>query len=338
MSASFNEHDIDWDRLGRYLARESSATEAAEVEAWLAADPARRDMLESLRSAWETAGRPPAPMTNVDGAWVRMSRAVDAHEARRVRTLHPRVGSLLRVAAAIVILAGAAVVWRETRPSTPPPPRISSGQNYITAPGAQRSITLPDGSQVLLGVASQLRFTSAYGAPIREVALDGEAFFRVRHDAAHPFRVWTAAVVIEDLGTEFTVRAYDTAPTARVVVTSGSVSVHRGTDSVVARAGEEVLVGAAIRAQPTDSVAALAWTRGQLVFHNATLQQVADELKHWYGVDVRITTPALAARHITTTFTGEPIDQVLTVIATQVSGRFERDGNVVTLREAGAPK
>ena len=59
----------------------------------------------------------------------------------------------------------------------------------------------------------------------RNIFLDGEAYFVVKHDPARPFAVHAGHAVVRDIGTQFAVTAYFGAPTTRVVVAEGEVSV-----------------------------------------------------------------------------------------------------------------
>lgn len=77
---------------------------------------------------------------------------------------------------------------------------------------------------------------------------------------------------------------------------------------------------------PTDE---LAWTTGRLVFRDAALPEVADALRRWYGVDLRVIDPALAGRHLTASFQGEPVGEVLRVIGLALGGRIDRRGDTV---------
>src|SRR2546422_9703492 len=50
--------DIDSLTLARYLSGELGPTEAAEVERWIAADPAHRELADSLRKIWSPSALP----------------------------------------------------------------------------------------------------------------------------------------------------------------------------------------------------------------------------------------------------------------------------------------
>lgn len=117
------------------------------------------------------------------------------------------------------------------------------------------------------------------------------------------------------------------------------------TAAVLLRAGDRGLVaqstaGPGRRAAPRVSKLApatgpadeLAWTTGRLVFRDAALPEVADALRRWYGVDVRVTDPALAGRHLTASFQGEPVGEVLRVIGLALGARLDRRGDTVFVR------
>jgi transmembrane sensor len=164
----------------------------------------------------------------------------------------------------------------------------------------------------------------------------------VTHDTLRPFRVHAGSTVIEDLGTEFAVRAYEPARSVRVAVASGSVAVRRGTNptpSVVLSPRDVAIVGDTGEVRLTrgaDLSQYTAWTGGRLVFDDTPLAQVAEELERWYGVEVRVTDTALLSRHLTTAFDSETLDEVLRVIGMSLDVRYVRKGNVVEFTGSGA--
>ncbi|NUQ13192.1 MAG: hypothetical protein HUU26_12835, partial [Gemmatimonadaceae bacterium] len=63
--------DIDWDRLARYFAGESAATERAQIERWAAKDPSNQRVVESARRRWEAARD--RTQWDTDAAWTRLA-------------------------------------------------------------------------------------------------------------------------------------------------------------------------------------------------------------------------------------------------------------------------
>lgn len=338
----------DWEAIARYLAGESPSAEATRVSGWLDANPDERVLLERLDQSLDTAsqmGEGHGGIIDVEAALARVhARITDPVQGQPRLTLVPGAGAARRSrrgVLTIALLAAAAagfVVVSVRRPPALTRSTVVATQTYETAIGERRSLVLGDGSKVLLGPASRLDVSAGYGATARAVELHGDAFFDVRHDPSSPFSVRVGRALIEDLGTIFTVES-DNGVAASVAVVSGSVRIRAAgspeTAGVVLGAGDRGAVDDAgtaradARSLRDDD---LAWTSGRLAFRNAPLTRVAGELRRWYGVTLRIADTSLADRHVTASFNGEPVDQVLKVIALTLGARAERHGNEAVLR------
>lgn len=100
--------------------------------------------------------------------------------------------------------------------------------NQLVIPFGNRSkATLGDGSVVWLNSGSRLVYPSQFSGKTREVALYGEAFFEISHNAEKPFIVKTSALDIQVLGTQFNVSAYTDNNTIQTVLEEGSIAIRR---------------------------------------------------------------------------------------------------------------
>jgi ferric-dicitrate binding protein FerR (iron transport regulator) len=207
------------------------------------------------------------------------------------------------------------------------------------APGQRRTLRLPDGTNVLLGPASHIRYTSVRGGS-RTVSLTGEALFHVKHQPDRPFIVRVAGATLEDLGTVFVVHAYPGAP-ARISVASGQVALRAtapgaGDAATVLDAGASATLDA--RGQPdvvrdtAEVTEAFAWTHGTLHYRAAPLTDVAADLGRAYDLDIHVADSALGARVVKYTVDGEDARTALDVLVATLAGvQYERHGRVVTL-------
>ena len=321
----------DWDKLGRYLAGEAPPEEAAEVRRWLDANPADADAITAMDAA--IRGMRPQPHVDVDAALVRVKTRMKAATpapagaANRVTGWGRRLGAAeaLAAAAAVILVAGV-TLWRSRGPARVNVSEIPTAM-HATAVGERRNVRLADGTEIMLGPASRI---TARG---RDVALEGEAFFRVAHDVARPFTVRAGNAVIRDIGTEFSVHD-DGDNRVRVVVSEGSVQLGNSRDSVLLGHGDVgVLQSGRLAAERGVATAEdLAWTTGKLVFRDAPLAEVTADLKRWYGVELRVTDSALLRRHFTGSFTTEPANRVFDVLALALGARAERRGDTVYMR------
>jgi transmembrane sensor len=207
-----------------------------------------------------------------------------------------------------------------------------------TGVGESLTIRLADSSLVTMGPVSTIRYsTSATG---RSVALvDGIADFSVVHDVTRPFRVRAKNALVTDIGTEFVVRAYAADSGVDVSVNSGIARVSGGaSDSVELRAGQVAVVTANSRvAKRTDTSAQtlMGLVHGRLVFDDVPLSTVAAELGRWLDVQIRIPDRQLAQLRLSARYNhGQTLSSVLDAITATHPVRYQRSGNVVTLRPA----
>jgi transmembrane sensor len=322
--------------LGRYLAGESTPDEAAQVRRWLSEDPSRQTLVQTLeRSTTELRAKAPA---NLDVAAALTSLTARMNEPR-ILTFRARAeawsaewgSTIVRIAAVLLLAVGGTALWQSFSSSLAPERR------YATAVGHTNTITLSDGSRIILGPQSRITVLGGYLASGREVELTGEAFFDVRHNPAMPFRVRVGSAVIEDIGTTFDVRADGTGE-VQVVVASGSVSLQDTTQrhqSAMLRAGDRgtLVRGAAPQVQHgADTALDLAWTQGRIRFDNAPVSRVQAELRRWYGIELQMADSALAARHVTASFSTEPGDQVVKIIALTLGATVEQRGDTALMR------
>lgn len=277
---------------------------------------------EGPRRAWRT-----------EAEWNRLARRIDETAARRPRSRWPlRAGG---IAAAAVLIVSVALTWRSNpfatnRPST-------EQQLATTAAGERQTIHLPDSTTVELAPSSTLRYRISSTA--REIELDGMARFVVTHDAQRPFTVKAGRARAEDLGTTFTVRAYQTDSLVVLAVTEGVVALSGDSTRTALRveAGAVATVGHSGRAIADDSRDATletAWASGSLIFRDATIGDVARELSRWFDVDVRVADDMIVKRKITASYASPTLDGVLDAVSLSAHVRVVRSGRAITLSAA----
>lgn len=339
--------DEDYERLARLLSGEAGDAERAATELWVAAEPEREALMVQMVEDWRVSG---VEAGDVEAGLARLKGRIAREREKPVIPIRTtktapwwRVnGPMLRAAAFGVIVLGAGLLWVQ-RGSNEAPASLaaSSAVRLSTAIGERRVIDLVDGSQITLGPSSSAVTRVGEAGP-REVELVGEAFFRVTHDETRPFVVTTGQGVIEDLGTEFTVRAIGGETPLQVAVSEGSVSVRRdktsARDEVVLQPRDMLTLpdtGEAVVARNVDIEPFQAWTTGRLVFRNATFADAIVELERWYRADFRIGDQELLRKHLDVEFSGQSLDEVLSVIGRILDVRLVRRGDAV---EVAAPE
>ncbi|MEX3776250.1 FecR domain-containing protein [Pseudomonas sp. MYb118] len=155
---------------------------------------------------------------------------------------------------------------------------LPNSYEHFEASTATRQVTLGDGSKVELNLGTELTFSN-YKDQRRVTLKKGEAFFSVRHDAAHPFIVKAAEGRIRVTGTQFNVWMYE--DQVRVNLIEGSVLVSSNDD----------LPGDGLRLEPSMQArykhgdftpqisqtyandTSLAWRQGKLVLDDLALSE-----------------------------------------------------------------
>jgi len=262
-----------------------SADDEAGLEVWLSQSLAHKAAYWRLESIWERADR----LNALRPLLVQGTRVTPA----------PRRRSLLfGIAAAIVAAVAIGANFAMLR---------AGATTYSTPIGGREIIRLSDGSRIELNTDTVLR-TRFSGGKRNVELVKGEAFFQIKHDAAHPFVVLAANHRVTDLGTKFLVRedggrlkvvllegsARLTSANARntagaAILTPGDVAVATARDLSIARKSMEELKSG------------LSWQRGVLVFHHATLLEVATEYNRYNRQKIVIADTAAGARVINAT-------------------------------------
>jgi len=362
MTSSHGFHDTpDWDALARYRAGESTPDEATSVAAWLAEHPLDDAMIAALDAAvgahFGTDDMSALPV-NVEGALGRLHQRMSesAPAAPRLTVLRGGAASappkrqrsrVIGGLAAAAAIAAIAVVINQRSPSpspsvvasTNPASTATAAREYRTAVGVVDSLTLSDGTRVLLAPSSHLTVPAAYAAGTREVLLEGVARFSVRHNAAAPFAVRAGNAIVRDIGTQFTVRApAEATGQTTVAVSEGQVSLSASTPNATPTAlsagdrGEVKSDGAVVARRGVVRSDDDAWIRGVLVYDAAPLALVRDDLKRWYGLDLQADDTLLSTRRLTATFEKQDADQLLRTLGLALGMSAQRSGNTVTLR------
>jgi len=186
---------------------------------------------------------------------------------------------------------------------------------HTTAFGEVKTVTLSDGTKVMLNANSALRVsTDTPKDSMRSVWLEGEAFFSVTHTQDNrKFIVHTAHdLQVEVLGTEFNVNSRD--EKATVVLNSGQVKVYLSESDQeqsqwVMKPGELIEYEAdnqRIDQKEVDTLLYTSWRNNLLVFKDTSLEEIAHLMGDNYGYEVQFGRDSLAQL----LFTGSvPADQ-----------------------------
>ncbi len=155
--------------------------------------------------------------------------------------------------------------------------------------GKISTLTLPDGTLIMLNANSSISYPSAFGEHSREIKLQGEAYFEVAKDKSRPFSVHTGELTTTVLGTHFNVAAYPNLKAIKVALLEGKVKVinTRTKQTRTLKPSQMAVYSPAedrISLRDFDAKAIVSWHNGTLYFENADFNEIATQLKNRYGI------------------------------------------------------
>lgn len=315
-----------------------SADEQKRLGEWLERSPAHRQELDSLAKLWgriNVLTELTVPLGQLDAPgrtafWVRGGSG-------------PRF-AFAGFAAMVIVSLLAFFVGPDSLTRT--------NGLYSTAIGELQSITLADGSEVVLNTNSQIRVS--YTEQYRDLQLlQGEAHFVVAENEAQPFRVYASGRRIEAIGTAFDVRLRD--GDVRVAVLEGKVALayqdpvvaenpssgnamvekslgtlEAGQAGVITEGTEtgvntDAAAGSTLQQIETPNVERLlAWRLGTLAFSGESLEAVVSEISRYTTVHIEISGPAVRAIRIGGQVPVGQTDAMLAALEDNFGFRVER--------------
>ncbi len=322
-----NIEDFNRELLARYLSNELNSREILEVEHWLNQTEQNREELEQIRKMLlkvDTFYK--AKNFDSGKAWKNVHSQITRQQLKVIQPKKRRKEVLLQFYkyAAIIVIAillgtmgyylgiknQVSVVYGE----------LISGKKQVV-----NEYTLPDGTLVALNSNSQLTFPKHFKGDVREVTIQGEAFFDVTPDPEKPFIINAGNAQVKVLGTSFNVNAYPENETVEVVVKTGKVQLIRKiqgnnsetSDKVFLVPGDKgTLINESNLIEKTENKNPnyMAWKTHDLIFDDVPLSEVIQCLEKVYHVDIRVTEPGMNNLLLNAHFNKKPVDFVMDVV------------------------
>jgi len=208
-------------------------------------------------------------------------------------------------------------------------------QNTLWVPaGESYKILLSDGTEVWLNAATRLRFPSRFYGQQREVYVEGEAYFKVAKDAAHPFIVHTALTQVQVLGTSFNINTYE-AGNVKTALVEGKVLTKSNDGKSMEltpgyAANYEVAKGFVSGVFDQDDV--LSWINGVYYFHNIPVADLAVAASRCYGIKIVLNKNDFAGRSVTGLLDKNKLTDFLSDLKTTARLDYYYSGNELYLK------
>jgi transmembrane sensor len=354
----------------RKLSGEASEQDLKELEKFFDKDDLFRKKYELLKAHWDNKN---SISTDIDAALQKIMLQIKNQkntnkEVNPIVTFHKKSGvikfllRLSKVAAILILcLAGAYFIYQKTTPDSFG--KIASKETFQiqqTPKGGKSTITLSDGTKVILNAETRLKFPQKFSGVTREVYLTGEAFFNVTHNAKMPFIIHTDKMNIKVLGTEFNVKSYPSDSTSETTLIHGLIEVTlkgRPDDRIILKPKEKLIVSNSSTEKTSSeiktnsqinsvkllisnlhyiskldsAVVETSWVDNKLVFQDESFGNLAADMSRKYDVNIQFSNDAIKDYRFTGIFEKETITEALNALQLTEKFNYKVEGTNVNI-------
>lgn len=301
-------------------------------QAWLEAHPADRETVNRARMAVLKLRFKEDFLS--DDKLEQMLNRIVAADVAPVQPARRRERTLWWAVAAMVCLSVVGV-WYWSWEQVPQPAAVS--MRTVSNPLGQKSrLKLPDGTLVNLNAGSTLTFPEKFTEDVRQVTLQGEAYFQVVHRTQQPFVLETGTLQIKVLGTTFNARAFADERAISISLIAGQVQVTHPTGNwnMLLQPGERLTFDERSGLPKKDSFdqeLVAGWVSGLLIFDNVPFGEFVKRLEQWYGVQIVVSAAPSAQWRVNGRFDNDSLEEVLLGVQFTYGLDFQINGKQVTL-------
>jgi transmembrane sensor len=370
-----------WSLLSKKLSKEASSEELQELQSILLNNPDLHHHADMLTEMWQQRA-----VNNSDGSEAAYIRHIMKHKDEFFveenpieinsddpvsetnpgffRTLFSKKRFTVFSFLAFIVLTTGSIYFftqkRDTKLTA-----VQAISSVVTKNGNRTKIVLPDGSQVWLNAGSNLDYNnSVFNKDLREVTLNGEAYFDVTRNAEKPFIIHTRKMDIKVIGTAFNIRSYSDEKTAEASLIRGSIEVtlkDRKDQKIILKPNEKIsiamdepqqpvskpgktaaaktnakpipqIIVKELKPNPTNNIIAeIAWTQNRLYFEDESLENIGPMMERWFGKKVEIVNPSLKNLRYYGNFENETMEEVLSYLKLSKPFNFKIEHDTVVI-------
>lgn len=277
---------------------------------WLNDSPVNQKVYDQLFVEWNKKAQQKKAINEeelIDKIW-------DSHSSNHILKRVKIFPLILKVAAVILLLVTFAFLYQHKmskQQSTLRSPEVVIKENKA---GQKSRIFLTDGSVVWLNSNSSIIYTKEFRNGVREVEITGEAYFEIVPDTTKPFIVKFGETTVKVLGTSFNISDYPRDGNKVISLVEGKISLIHQDHSQVLTPGWIAEINSTtnkIKRFKGDISTNLAWTRDELVFNNASYDEIFSKLERWYGKKIQVVGNYETDHRFNGTFKSEYLTNVL---------------------------
>lgn len=278
--------------INKYIERTITPEEKEELNKLVQKDVSVREDFAYIQNIYALSGLFPADGDEKEG----INKLHQFKKLRKKKKILPVLSTITKYAAIVCLTIVS--TWIFMNLPQKKSDLVITYEEFKTPPGQRAILKLHDGTTVWLNAASTLRYPNVFSNNVRNVELDGEAFFDVKHNEKAPFIVSTEKLNIEVLGTSFNIFAYRGKNEFSTYLERGSVKIYSTkdkTNSLVLSPNEVVeLKDDVLRKRVLKNKDFLLWKEGIYAFDNLPFKEIVKKLELYYDITIEINNTDLA--------------------------------------------
>lgn len=312
------------DNIARALSGESSSEDILALSDWLSESERHKAEFEMLQGYWDSQVVPVSTLDPADS----LERLLTAVNIQNRKKWNKRLAYLVASAASVVGVVAVSLFFLLNASSE------TSCQYYTYITGDHKSsVTLEDGTEVILNRHSKLTYSNLFGVDKRTVQLDGEGFFDVTPDKNHPFEIEMGDSKITVLGTKFDVRTSAQYKSIVTTLVEGSIRFESPKQKVVISPNQQLKYNrekSSITIEAIDAEYETYWKDELFEYRSVALKDLIGELERRY--DIEIVLPKnreLAAQQVSGAFSEkQDIEEILDVITRSIRLQWHKQNGI----------
>ncbi len=311
--------------LSRYFSGEATGEELHSLDRWLAESPENEAYFEEMSIIFQHAGFiKPMPEPDTEKALAAFKKYMKNEEKPLSKSI-PGKASLPKitirklvpyfsVAASILLIFGAALFFFKK----------ADNQIYLTADKTEVRQELFKGILVTLAPGTEIAYNPENKQEV--VLKKGGATFDINSSGNGQLLVRAGETFIKDIGTEFTVIAYNPEKSVTVNVTEGEVHFYTQNDEGIRIKQSEKGIFHSGK-NHFEHIAPFAEIKA-IEFDATPLSEVILVLSNQYGADIKTSADSLNSLQISVSFDpNESIENILTIISETLSMRVTKNAD-----------
>lgn len=317
--------------LFRFLNKETSETENNEILHWVSTSEENRIEFRKFHQLFLLSNlKQFQSEIDIDEAWSNLSSKFPK-ENGKPKVIYLDVLRKVAVSVLIVLAAGFGALWTNDHFFN----KADEAIVQFEAPTGEKSkIILADGSHVWLNSQTVIKYNALNP---RKVILEGEAYFEVKKDPAHPFEITTVSgMKVKVTGTRFNLRSLTGESFVETTLDEGEVIIsgENSDQMAILKPGQQAqynIRSNEIQVQDVSTEIFSIWKNNELRFNDISFAELVPRIERWYGVSVELDPNISNKDRFTMSIKTESLRELLNMMKLTSKFNYEINGEKVEL-------